>query len=111
MQIMQLYEQTIAKPYRGDLFQNIAKLSEEIMQLGEDNGQVMELEREEVVVYNLKEFKKLAGVIEDHIRFADAFLRGLRDRNVRMEVELSNKNLMQLRMKIISDWEAHQDEI
>ena len=41
MQIMQLYEQTIAKPYRGDLFQNIAKLSEEIMQLGEDNGQVM----------------------------------------------------------------------
>ena len=55
-------------------------------------------------MYNLKEFKKLAGVIEDYIRFADAFLRGLRDRNVRMEVELKNKNLVQLRLKVISDW-------
>ena len=56
------------------------------------------------MIYNLNEFKKLAIVIEEHIRFAEAFLRGLKEKDVRMEVELRNKNLMQLREKIISDW-------
>jgi Asp-tRNA(Asn)/Glu-tRNA(Gln) amidotransferase C subunit len=110
-QIIKLYETTLAATYSTDYFPAVVRLSRELLQLREQNEQVLALEQQEVIVYHLKEFKQMAGLIEEHVLFAEAVLRGLREGELRMEVSLGNRQLAILRDKLLGDWKDHQAEL
>ena len=52
----------------------------------------------------------MAGAIQEHVQLAEAVLRGLKDKNLRLEVELSNHQLVILRDKVVGDWHDHGQE-
>jgi len=53
----------------------------------------------------------LAEVIKEHVSFAEAVLRGLKEKDLRMEVELTNRTLMILRDKLVGDWKEHRKDL
>jgi hypothetical protein len=66
------------------------------------------LEKEEVVVYNLKEFKDRAADMEEHQLLAESVLQGLKENDLRLEVELQHPTLIRLRDKLMQDWQEHK---
>jgi hypothetical protein len=75
VQVMSLFEQTLGKPYFKGYFQSVIRICEEMTQLRDDNNLVLDLEGEEVVTYNLPEFKEKIEVIREHILLAESFLK------------------------------------
>lgn len=80
--IVRLFEQTLAKPYQKGFFQSVRKICEELAKLREENQKVLQLEDEEVMIYNLSEFKERIQAISEHIGMAEAVLAELQGRNL-----------------------------
>lgn len=80
--IVRLFEQTLAKPYQKGFFQSVRKICEELAKLRDENRKVLQLEDEEVMIYNLSEFKERIQAISEHIGMAEAVLAELQGRNL-----------------------------
>lgn len=103
--IVRLFEQTLAKPYQKGFFQSVRKICEELAKLREENRKVLQLEDEEVMIYNLPEFKERIKAISEHLKMAEAVLAELQGRNLTLELDLNNKNLNILCAKLAKEWQ------
>lgn len=66
---------------------------------------MLQLEDEEVMIYNLPEFKERIQAISEHIKMAEAVLAELQGRNLTLELDLNNKNLNILCAKLAKEWQ------
>lgn len=110
LDIVRLFEQTLARPYLKGFFPAVRKICEEVAKLREENRLVLELEDEEVMIYNLAEFKERIQVISEHIQMAEAVLAELQERNLALSLDLNNKNLNLLCAKLAQDWQENREE-
>lgn len=103
--ILALFERTLAKPYHKGFFPAARKICQELARLGEENRKVLQLEDEEVMIYNLPEFKERAQAISEHIAMAEAVLAELQGRNLVLELDLNDQNLNILCAKLAKEWQ------
>jgi hypothetical protein len=108
--ILKLFEGTLAKPYQKGFFQAVRKISEEMARLRQENLKVLQLEDEEVMIYNLPDFREKTELAKEHILLAQAILNEMAAKNLQLELELANKTLTGLCGKLRREWEEHRDE-
>jgi len=59
-----MFEKTLSRPYSKGFFNSVLKICEEMLELSGKNIKVIDLEEEEVIIYNLTEFKDMMELIK-----------------------------------------------